>query len=155
MSVLADPLRQFLSVLKQAIGLIKIDRMRHVRRDVDITLAWFGDSVTRKVSSTGIRCCCNARANRTVSVPPQLWPKRVDDLRLASFGRIKDAVAVGVQKAEDVTERLLSGVIAKHPHLDSRGITVAQTRGEFHLGMSGIVMLDGKAASKPDNDYFV
>ena len=77
-----------------------------------------------------------------------------DDFRLASFGRGKDAVAVGVQKAEDVTESLLSRVIAKHPHLDSRGITVAQTRGELHFGMLGIVVLD-EAANKPDNDHFV
>src|ERR1700677_682954 len=77
-----------------------------------------------------------------------------DDFRLPSFGRGKHAVAVGIQKVEDVTEGLLSRVIAKHTHVDSRGITVAQTRGELHFGMLGIVVLH-EAANEPDNDHFV
>jgi hypothetical protein len=77
-----------------------------------------------------------------------------DDFRLPSFGRGKDAVAVGVQKAEDLTESPLSRVIAKHPHLDTRGVTIAQARGELHFGMLGIVVPD-EAANEPDNDHFV
>jgi hypothetical protein len=53
-----------------------------------------------------------------------------------------------------MTESLLSRVIAENLYIDSRGITVAETRGKLHFGVLGIVM-PHEAADEADNDHFV
>ena len=93
--------------MKQAAGLIKIDRMGDVRGDADISLARFGNTIhldgeqhRDMLPLQRVRQQHGLRSTPAVS--------KDDDSRLPSLQRREDAVTVRVQKAENVAESLLS-----------------------------------------------
>jgi hypothetical chaperone protein len=143
----------FRAPVKQAVGLIKIDRMGHVRGDADISLARFGNRVHLDGEQHWDMLLLQRAGQQDCLGPTPAVPKD-DDSRVLPLKRGKVAVTVGIEDAEDVAESLLSGVIAEHLYIDSRGVTVAQLRGKLHFGMLGIVVFH-EAAYEPDNDYFV
>ena len=143
----------FRAAMKQAAGLIKINRMGNVRGNADISLARLANTVHLDGEQHRDMLPLQRARQRTVSVPPQLWPKMMI-LACSLSSAVSTPSRLVSSRLEDVAESLLSGVIAKHLHVDSRGITVAQTRGKLHFGMLRIVVPD-EAANEPDNDHFV
>ena len=139
--------------MKQAIGLIKIYRMGHIRGDGDISLARFGNTVHLDGEQHRDMLPLQ-RAGQKDSLRSAPAMSKDDDSRFLSLERGEDAVTVRVEEAEDVTESFLSRVIAEHFYIDRRRITVAQLRGKLHFGMLGVVVFH-EAANEPDNNHFV
>ena len=93
--------------MKQAAGLIKIDRMGDVRGDGDISLAQFGNTVHLDGEQHRDMLPLQ-RAGQKDGLRSAPAMSKDDDSRLLPFERGEDAVTVRVQKAENVAESLLS-----------------------------------------------